>query len=118
MWWNAARGGSMPGAKGPRGTPMVMTGLLAVAVGDRGVLVLPVMAQDGCPTGEPCSMTLGGDRGVREVPWREAEPGLLGNPHGLVLAKASGLPRVSALGDCEPSPYSLAPEGGGLSRAP
>lgn len=37
----------------PRGMFMFMTGLLAVAVGERGVLVLPVMAQDGWPTGEP-----------------------------------------------------------------
>lgn len=97
---------------------MFMTGLLAVAVGERGVLVLPVMAQDGWPAGEPWSITLGGERGVLVFPWMEAEPGLPGNPQGLVLGKPSGLPRVSALGDCEPSPYSLALEGGGLSMPP
>lgn len=120
LWWNAARGTSSPGGKFPRGMFMFMTGLLAVAVGERGVLVLPVMAQDGWPTGEPWSMTLGGERGVRVFPWMEAEPGLPapGNPQGLVLGKLSGLPRVSAPGDCEPSPYSFVLEEGGLSMPP
>lgn len=118
MWWNAARGISIPGGKFPRG--MFMMGLLAEAVGERGVLVLPVMAHDDWPTGEPWSITLGGERGVRLFPWMDAEPGLPapGNPQGLVLEKPSGLPRVSAMGDCEPSPYSFAPEGGGLSMPP
>lgn len=80
---------------------MFMTGLLAVAVGERGVLVLPVMAQEGWPAGEPCSIMPGGERGVLGFPCTEAEPGLpaAGNPQGLVLEKPSGLPRVSAPGD-------------------
>lgn len=41
-----------------------------------------------------------------------------GKPQGFVLAKPSGLPRVSALGDWEPSPYSLTLDGGGLSIPP
>lgn len=53
LWWNAARGISIPVGKFPRGMFMFMTGLLAVGVGERGVLVLPAMAQDGWPTGEP-----------------------------------------------------------------
>jgi len=66
---------------------MFMTGLLAVAVGERGVLVLPVMMQESWPAGEPWSITLGGERGVLVFPWMEAEPGLPapGKPQGLVL---------------------------------
>lgn len=40
-----------------------ITGLFVVKVGERGILVLPAIAQDDC-MGEPCSITDGGDRGV------------------------------------------------------
>lgn len=40
-----------------------ITGLFVVKVGERGILVLPAIAQDDC-MGEPWSMTDGGDRGV------------------------------------------------------
>lgn len=97
-----------------------MTGLLAVAVGERGVLVLPAIAQDGWAAGEPWSSMVGGERGVRLLPRMEPDPGLLapGKPQGLFRGNPSGLPRGSALGDRGLSPKSWGLEEGGLSMAP
>ena len=89
---------------------------LLVALGERGVLVLPAMTQDVCEAGEPWSMTPGGDKGVLLLPWMGL--GLLPpwKAQGLTpRAKASGLPRGSVLGESGLSLYTCEPLEVGLS---
>jgi hypothetical protein len=77
----------------------IMTGLLAVAVGERGVLVLPAITQDVIP---------GGERGVLLTPWMGLELVAPGKPQGLFL-NPSGLPRGSDLRLGEGGDPSLGP---------
>lgn len=113
LWWNIARGISIPVEKLHMG--FFITGLFVVKVGERGILVLPAIAQDDC-MGEPCSITDGGDRGVLFM-WIGLE---LGAPWklGLFLVKTSGLPSGSVLGEIEPSPYICDPDEAGLGIPP
>lgn len=87
----------------------IMTGLLAVAVGERGVLVLPAIAQDvWVPVGEPWRSIPGGERGVLLAPWMGLELVAPGKPQGLFL-NPSGLPRGSDLRLGESGDPSLGP---------
>ena len=80
LWWNTARGTSVPWRTLPvRG--MLTTGLLAAAVGESVALVLPVIAQADWPSGEPWRRMLAGDGGVLPFPWTETAPG---KPHWVV----------------------------------